>query len=102
MKRIIYIIILTSIVTLFFIAPMIKYVHAKTLGKWTEDCMITYIQKYYPKGSMYIINNKYPHIDKRWVENPLMRKTWDFNGCFSNDIINTQYCFVTLTMETIF
>lgn len=73
------------------------------LNYWDEDtwCMYTYIRDSYPEGSTYLIGGKYPHIDKKWVENEFMIHTWEVNWCTVNDwfiskIINTPYCYATL------
>jgi len=79
--------------------PLGKYVEAKTYWKGKTDCMIEYVNKYYPKGSTYLIDWKFPHIDKSWMENPYMVKTWDVEWCFTKDINNTIYCHWALLLE---
>ncbi len=82
MKRIIFIIIITIIISIPFIT-VVKYIHAKTIWKWNTDCMIEYVNNYYPYWSVYLINNKYPHIDKRWLE--YLNEVKEINWCYIND-----------------
>lgn len=108
MKRILIIATITIIIT-WFLLPIVKFIHAKTIGKNDTDCMIKYVQKYYPNGWTYLIDNKYPHIDKQNLhyEAGKMIQTWKTDGCIIHDkslissIINTQYCYTTLFIETI-
>jgi len=104
-RKLLYTIMLLVIATMFWI-PVIKYTYAKTIGKWKEDCMIVYINKYYPHGSMYLIDWKYLHVDTGWIE--YLQKTGDFDWCnlygdtIRTKVFNIPYCYNTLILEKIF
>jgi len=96
-------IICTTLIFLLLV-PFIKYAHAKTLWKWVTDCMVVYIQDYYPNWCTYLINNKYPHIDWCWKGNSSMVETSKVKWCIIKDsissfIFNTPYCYITLLLE---
>lgn len=98
-------IIIAIFLSLFAINPLIMYFYNKTYWKGQTDCMIEYVNKYYPNGSEYLIYNKLPHIDWKNQENKYMVKTWDVNGCIMNSswnslLVNTPYCYWTLILET--
>lgn len=82
------------------------YVHWKTLGVDKTDCMITYINYYYPNGCEYTIQlwekNEY-HIDKCWMENEYMTLDSKVNGCNLTNapLINMPYCYYTLMFENL-
>lgn len=73
--RMLKIIITTVILSILVILPIGNYTYNKTIGKDKTDCMIQYVQKYYPYGSTYLIDGKYPHIDKRGIANEYMIET---------------------------
>jgi len=104
--RIIKIIIITIIVWLFVADPILFYIYNKTYWKWETDCMIQYIQKHYPNGCEYIIESeweKFPHIDKCWLENEYMKNIWEVKWCRirTNAWANIPYCYYTLFFEKI-
>ena len=69
MKKLIIISIKTTLIGIILIIPAMFYTYNKFGdGKWSTDCMIEYINKYYPEGSVYTIHWN-PHIDKRWIWN---------------------------------
>lgn len=106
MKRIIII----SLITILVSIPLFwvwKYIHAKTIWKDSTDCMVNYIKNYYPIWSTYLVFDKYPHIDKRWIWNEYMKETKQITWCYINDwfissIFNSSYCLITLWIETFF
>lgn len=83
------------------------YVHSKTIGKWKTDCMITYVNEYYPSGSIYKLNSGWYHFDKKWLE--YMNKIGEADWCVMRwwgvvfQLVNTPYCYTSLIYEkTIF
>ena len=93
-----------TIILFLLFMPFLKYAHAKTLWKDTTDCMVIYINNYYPYWEEYLIDWKYPHIDKRWLN--YLESVWEIKGCIMNNsvlsfIINTPYCYVTLFFEKV-
>lgn len=101
--RLINIILITMVLWIISIY-IIKYLHAKTIWKDNTDCMIQYVNNYYPYGSTYLINDKLPHIDARWVWNDYMREIKEIKWCYIKDnfmstIFNSSYCFITLMFE---
>lgn len=98
MKRyLIYI--LVCILLSFVIFPVGKYVHSKTIWYNNSDCMITYINKYYPIWSIYKIGDRYDHIDTQW----LTYLNWEKQIYWCNlwNPFNTSYCYITLLFENI-
>jgi hypothetical protein len=87
-----------------FIPIWIKYTLAKTIKNKAPDCMIEYVNNYYPNGCTYLINWDTPHIDKCWMWNNIMVETKEIHWCYINDsvssiLFNTPYCYVTLFLE---
>jgi hypothetical protein len=72
---------------------------------WADstDCMINYVQNYYPNGCSYIINWEDNHIDKCWLENEIMTLDSTVKWCNVKQawLINVPYCYYTLAFETI-
>jgi hypothetical protein len=97
MKTIIKFIIWIIIICIWF------YVYNKTLWVDKTDCMIQYINNYYPYWSTYNIpwsNDK--HIDKRWLD--YLDNEKEIYGCIITNwvlwtIYNTPYCYITLFFE---
>lgn len=106
MKKIIRLVIiwlLTSILSIFIIW-LGKYIHSKTLWYNNTDCMVEYINKYYPYWAVYNIEKwKYHHIDKRGITYFYDKN--DIYGCyikentFFNTIANSTYCYITYFFE---
>ena len=65
MKRILAIALITTLLTVTVILPTATYAVNKTIGKNSTDCMIEYINNFYPNGEIYIIDKKELHIDRR-------------------------------------
>lgn len=89
---------------IFVLSPIVWYTYNKTLWKDNTDCMINYINKYYPNWYTYY-NYWYYHIDKPWLD--YWENLWPVDWCvFKTDnyrynINNTTYCYYTLFFETI-
>ena len=96
-------IILTTIILGLIIIPVINYSYNKTLWEDKTDCMIQYVNKYYPNWCTYIIEWEFRHIDKCWIENELMIENHKVNWCmmwFNVEwLFNTPYCYITLGLE---
>ncbi len=80
-----------------------SYAYNKTLGRGETDCMIQYIQKYYPIGEIYITKNNGYHIDKRDIT--YLQSKGKVYGCkmpwnLIFQTINTPYCYTTLLLES--
>ena len=100
MKRLIIIIFAITIITIFLLNPLWLYLMAK--NKWGHPCMIDYVNKYYPEGSVYLINWKLPHIDKRWLWGEVKEINWCYiNDSFFSLMTNTPYCYFTLFFEKV-
>jgi len=84
------------LIAILFIFPLSTYLYAKTLGQGNADCMITYIQEYYPLWAIYKTKS-WTHIDKRWLI--YMDKVQDINWCYLDNINNSLYCYWTLILE---
>jgi len=103
-KRLLIISIITIILSSIWI-PILKYIHSKTIWFDQTDCMVKYVNNYYPYWSIYYIkeDKKYPHIDKRWLE--YLYEEVEIYGCnirgywLFSDITNTIYCYVTYFFE---
>ena len=101
--RLIKIISCTTVLAIFIINPVWLYIYNKTAGKWNTDCMIQYVKYHYPNWCEYLIEWKYQHIDKCWMENELMKLVWKVEWCSMTQAkwVNTPYCNTTLLLETI-
>jgi len=97
--RMLKIILITIIISYIFI-PISYYWYNKIYGKDITDCMIQYINNYYPNWCSYIIFWKDPHIDKCGIENEFMVVEKKINWC-DIDFFNTPYCYITLFFENI-
>lgn len=100
MKRILLHLLFYILFVVFILSTM-YYIYNKTIWKDKTDCMIQYINNYYPYWSIYKID-WYSHIDKRWLN-----YLWNehiVNWCYIDDsllsfIFNTSYCYLTLFYE---
>ena len=99
--RILKIILITILGTLI-ILPLIVYWYNKTIWKWTTDCMIEYVNNYYPNWCNYTIYWEYRHIDKCWIGNKFMIEENKVKGCMFNNaidnIFNMPYCYITVLL----
>lgn len=78
-----------------------NYIYNKTIWYDKTDCMIQYVNNYYPYWSVYEVDWS-PHIDKRWMS--YLKEEKEINGCFINNsipsfIYNSTYCYITLIYE---
>lgn len=96
----------TVILGAIIFMPMLKYIAAKVTNN--NDCMITYIQNYFPEGTEYRVLTEYGwrnHIDKRdaFSDNETLYKKRDIERCnFWWSIFNTSYCMQTHVYERLF
>jgi hypothetical protein len=82
-----------------FTVTNIYYLYNKSIWKWNTDCMIEYINKYYPNWEIYDMNWE-QHVDKIWLN--YWQSKWQINWCyFPNDLWNSVYCSTTLFWETL-
>jgi len=88
-------------ICILFLLANIKYIHSITIWEDETDCMITYIDKYYPYGSTYMIEWIYPHIDKRnaWYEQEHKIYWCYIDRTYKDLLYNWSYCLVTLFYE---
>lgn len=99
-----------TIILWIFLLSLSVYIYNKIWWVDKTDCMIQYINNYYPNWCTYNVKwlrwDDSPHIDKCWLENEYMELTWQIEWCWINDsfksfIFNTPYCFISLTWEKI-
>jgi len=94
---------IVSIITLLIVMTLMLshcvYIYNKTVWKWDTDCMIEYVNNYYPYWEIYLINWE-PHVDKRWLW--CWQSQWSLYWCnFPNDIFNSVYCSTSLFWESL-
>ena len=99
--RIFKIVIITYILTIITISLSL-YLYNKTIWYDKTDCMIQYVNNYYPEWSVYNIPEA--HIDKRWLD--YLWEEYKINWCYINNtimsfIINTPYCYTALFFENL-
>jgi hypothetical protein len=105
MKKI-FIFIIVILFFNFLIFPLGMYSYAKTLWKWEYDCMIVYVNNYYPKWESYVYTTtESNHVDKRWLENEMTKSIGLVDWCIYKtddlyyNLINSNYCYIALFIE---